>query len=124
MGMARIQSKSMRDLKLGKFPSVATKHSSEKTTDCNNDLVLQGITNLQKDLGEVKGDINSIKIDVAETKGDIKVIDSRLDTLNKTVDKNSDRVNTISKTAYLIFGGAIVLVFIATSIIAIINLFK
>ena len=103
------------------FPNIATEYSSEKTTDCNNDLVLQGIADLKKDLGEVKGDIKSIKTDVSDTKGDVKVINSRLDTLNKTVDKNSDSIKTISKTAYLIFGGAVMLVFIVTSII---NLFK
>jgi archaellum component FlaC len=112
MGMARNQSKSMNDLESGTFPHVTTKHSSEKTTDCNNDLVLQGITSLQKDLGEVKGDIKSIKTDVSDTKGDIKVINNRLEVLDKTVGKNSDIINTLSNKAYLIYGGLVVLVFV------------
>jgi hypothetical protein len=99
----------MSGLEPGTFPHVATKYSSEKTTDCNNDLVLIGITNLQKDLSEVKGDINSIKIDVSDTKGDIKVINNRLDGLDKTVSKNSDGINTINNKVHLIYGGLAVM---------------
>lgn len=111
----------MNNLELGKSPHTATEHSSGKTTDCNNDLVLQGITNLQRDLSEVKGDISSIKIDIAETKGDIRVIDNRLSTLDKTVDKNSDSINTLSNKTYLIFGGSAMLAFIVTLITNLFN---
>jgi hypothetical protein len=130
----------MSGLEPGTFPHVATKYSSEKTTDCNNDLVLQGITNLQKDLGEVKGDINSIKSDVSDTKGDIKVINNRLDVLDKTVSKNSDGIinainkavsknsdgiNTINNKAYLIYGliyGSLIILVVAIPYIT--NLLK
>lgn len=111
----------MSNLELGKSPHTATEHSNGETTDCNNDLVLQGITDLKKDLGEVKGDINSIKIDIAETKGDIKVIDHRLSTLDKTVDKNSDGIDTLNKRNYLIFGGSAMLAFVVTSAINLFN---
>ena len=93
----------MSNLESGTFPHAASKFPSEKTTDCNNDLVLQGINNLQKDLGEVKGDIKSIKTDVSDTKGDIKVINNRLEVLDKTVGKNSDGINALSNKAYLIY---------------------
>jgi hypothetical protein len=40
------------------------------------------------------------------------VINNRLDGLDKTVSKNSDGINTLSKTVYLIFGGAAMLAFV------------
>jgi septal ring factor EnvC (AmiA/AmiB activator) len=91
---------------------------SNKSTDCNNDLVLQGIVNLQKDINVIKADVSEIKTDIktlntniADLKGDIKVIDIRLNTLDKSIDVNNNDIKAINSKTYLLYGGLAVIIF-------------
>jgi peptidoglycan hydrolase CwlO-like protein len=112
MGMAQSTCQRMSGLEFGAFPNVATKHSDSRSTDCNNDLVLQGISNLQKDLSEIKTDIKALSADVSEIKGDIKVINSRIETINTIATTNNNDIKSIHSKIYTIYGGLAILVLI------------
>lgn len=87
-------------------------NASGKATDCNNDLVLQSINNLQKDITEIKSDIKAINTSVSEIKGDIKVIDKDLNTLNINTTTNSNDIKGVITKIHFIFGGLAVLAFV------------
>lgn len=87
-------------------------YPDERSKNCNNDLVLQGIVNLQKDISEIKTDIKDINSNVSDASGDIKVINNRLDTLDKTLVSNNADIKTINYKIHLVYGGLIVLAFV------------